>query len=86
MEWGIAQDMGTWAGWRRVQGCGYREMTQDKRDIGCVGRTLGMHCIVTWGLGRMGTWLWGHGCDWGGHGLYRGYRLVLGPLKHPEAM
>lgn len=64
--------------------------------MGCVGRgTLGMHWvlmgIVTWGagpssqgLGRMGTWPWGHRCDWGGPGWYRGYQLVLGPLKHTE--
>lgn len=30
--------------------------------------------LGTWaqGLGSMGTWPWGHWCDWGGHGWYRG--------------
>lgn len=68
----------------------------EQGDIGCVGRgTLGMRWvlkgIVTWGartspqgLGRIGAWSWGHKCDWGGHGWYRGYWLVLGLLKHQE--
>lgn len=76
MKWGHSTGHGDMGRMEKSTGMWFQRIGTGQGDIGCVGRgTLGM-CwvimgVVTCGagtslqdLGRMGTWSWGHRCDW----------------------